>query len=67
MEELLLFSFLGLVDLEASSDLPFSGFAGLEAEDENESLLLMAPSPFFFFILSLFDLTHSVLTLAFTF
>lgn len=67
VEELLLFSFLGLVDLGASSDLTFSAFAGLEAEDENESFLLIAPSPFFFFILSLFDLTHSVLTLAFTF
>lgn len=65
-EELLLFSFLGLVDLEASSDLTLSVFCGLVAVDGNESFLLITPSPFFF-ILSLFDLTHSVLTLAFTF
>lgn len=66
-EELLLFSFLELVDLAASSDLTLSVFCGLEPVDDNESFLLIAPSPFFFFILSLFDLTHSVLTLALAF
>lgn len=65
--ELLLFSFLEFVDLLASSDLTLRGFSGFEAEDDNDSFLFIAPSPFFFFVLSLFDLTPSVLTLAFTF
>lgn len=68
--ELLLFSFLGVVELGASSGLAlvvFIGFATEEDDDEESFFLVTTPSPVFFFTLSLLTFTASVLTLAFTF
>lgn len=68
--ELLAFSFLRVFELGASSGLALIVFNGLatEEEDEEESFFLITtPSPVFFFTLSFFNLTPSVLTLAFTF
>lgn len=68
--ELLLFSFLGVVELGASSDF-LTGFKGLETaeeEEEEDSFFLVATTSVVFFLtLSLFAFTPSVLTLAFTF
>lgn len=69
--ELLLLSFFGAVELNDSSGLGLTVFSGLateEDDDEEDSFFLIAPtSPVFFFTLSLFAFTPSVLTLAFTF
>ncbi len=66
---LLLFSFLGVVELGASSGLALMVFNGLVTEDEDDEsfFLVTTPSPVFFFTLSFFTFTPSVLTLAFTF
>lgn len=67
--ELLLFSFLGVVELGASSGLALLVFSGgLATEEDEESFFLVTTgSPVFFFALSVFAFTPSVLTLAFTF
>lgn len=65
-EELLLFSFLGAVELGASSGLDLMVFNGFVAEEES-FFLVTTPSPVFFFTFSLLAFTPSVLTLAFTF
>lgn len=65
--EVLLLSFFGAVELGASSILALTIFSGFEAADDDESFLVTAVSPLFFFTLSLFALTTSVFTLAFSF
>lgn len=68
--ELLLFSFLGVVGLGASSGLAlvvFNGFATEEDEEDDSFFLVTTPSTVFFFNLSLFTFTPSVFTLALTF
>lgn len=68
--ELLLFSFLGVVELGASSGLAlvvFNGFAIEEDEEEDSFFLGTTASPVFFFTLSLLTFTASVFTLALTF
>lgn len=68
--ELLPLSFLGVVELGASSGLVLRVFDGLATEGEDEEsffLVTTAASPVFFFTLSVFAFTGSVFTLGFTF
>lgn len=69
IEELVPFSFFRVFELGVSSGLVLMLFNGLATEEEDEDSLFLdtTPSPVFFFTLSLFTFTPSVLTLAFTF